>query len=130
MVRLEKELREHKQLASSARQKHTDWSSELQTKLREFREEKKSWVTEAATLRTTRKEIEVTTNVSSLLRSALDDISLLHKAQFSAQSTLLAEANAEVFKLQTFIKEHQHKIDRLYDYEAQIEQSRKMQRLW
>ncbi|KAJ3935249.1 MAG: hypothetical protein NXY57DRAFT_1046822 [Lentinula lateritia] len=109
VVRLEKELREHKQLASSARQKHTDWSSELQTKLREFREEKKSWVTEAATLRTTRKEIE---------------------AQFSAQSTLLAEANAEVFKLQTFIKEHQHKIDRLYDYEAQIEQSRKMQRLW
>ncbi|KAJ4488052.1 hypothetical protein J3R30DRAFT_3789656, partial [Lentinula aciculospora] len=109
VVRLEKELREHKQLASSARQKHTDWSSELQIKLREFREEKKSWVTETATLRTTRKEIE---------------------AQFTAQSTLLAEANAKVFKLQTFIKEHQHKIDRLHDYEAQIEQSHKMQRLW
>ncbi|KAJ3738850.1 hypothetical protein DFH05DRAFT_1408227 [Lentinula detonsa] len=109
VVRLEKELREHKELASSARQKHADWSSELQSKLREFREEKKSWITEAAALRTTRKAIE---------------------SHLSAQSKLLAEANTEVFKLQTFIKEHQHKIDRLHDYEAQIGQSRKMQRLW
>ncbi|KAJ3779428.1 hypothetical protein FB446DRAFT_782606 [Lentinula raphanica] len=109
VVRLEKELREHKELASSARQKHADWSSELQGKLREYREEKKSWITEAATLRTTQKEIE---------------------SQFQAQSKLLAEGNAELFRLQTSIKEHQHKIDRLHDYEAQIEQSRKMQRLW
>ncbi|KAF9069849.1 hypothetical protein BDP27DRAFT_1264348 [Rhodocollybia butyracea] len=109
VVRLENELREHKEMASSARQKHTDWSSELQTKLREFREEKKSWISEAASLRTKHKEIQT---------------------QFVAQGKLLAEANAEVFRLQTFIKEHQHKINRLYDYEAQIEQSRKMQRLW
>ncbi|KAE9400738.1 hypothetical protein BT96DRAFT_956733 [Gymnopus androsaceus JB14] len=95
VVRLEQELREHKELASSARQKHTDWSSELQTKLREFREEKKAWISEAASLRTTHKQVE---------------------------ATLLAEALDEVFKLQTFIKEHQHKIDRLHDYEAEIEQ--------
>jgi uncharacterized protein YqgV (UPF0045/DUF77 family) len=43
---------------------------------------------------------------------------------------LLAEATRELFQLQTQKKETQHKIDRLRDYERQIEQHVKMQRLW
>jgi len=35
-----------------------------------------------------------------------------------------------VFDLQTQRKENQHKIDRLQDYERQIEQHLKVQRLW
>lgn len=50
--------------------------------------------------------------------------------RFVAQGKLLAEATKELFELQTQKKETQHKIDRLRDYELQIEQHVKMQRLW
>lgn len=52
------------------------------------------------------------------------------QALFAAQGKLLADATKEVFELQTQKKESQHKIDRLKDYERQIEQHVKMQRLW
>jgi len=57
--------------------------------------------------------------------------SLTHlQALFQAQGTLLADATNKVFKLQTQKKENQHKIDRLTDYERQIDQHVKVQRLW
>lgn len=52
------------------------------------------------------------------------------QALFSAQSKLLAEATSEVSELKTEKKENQHKVDRLHDYERQIEQLIKVQRLW
>ncbi|KAJ7489834.1 hypothetical protein B0H11DRAFT_1859820 [Mycena galericulata] len=106
---LEAELRTHKESASSTKERYADWNTELQKKLQDFREQKKSWITEAAALRTADKEA---------------------KALFQAQGTLLAEAAKEVFALQTQQKESQHKIDRLHDYERQIEQHVKVQRLW
>ncbi|KAF9246273.1 hypothetical protein BU15DRAFT_70380 [Melanogaster broomeanus] len=106
---LERELREHKEQSSSAKNKYSDWNTELQKKLREFREEKKAWVSEVAALRTAEKEA---------------------RALFAAQGKLLADAAKEVFELQTRQKENQHKIDRLHDYERQIEQHVRMQRLW
>ena len=56
---LEQELREHREQSSSAKNKYADWNTELQKKLKEFREEKKAWVSEAATLRTAEKEARV-----------------------------------------------------------------------
>lgn len=56
---VEQELREHKEQSSSAKNKYADWNTELQKKLREFREEKKAWFLEAATLRTAEKEARV-----------------------------------------------------------------------
>ncbi|KAF8638866.1 hypothetical protein AX17_001922 [Amanita inopinata Kibby_2008] len=109
VVRLESELHEHKIQASSTKNKYADWNAELQKKLKELREEKKSWVLEAATLRRTEKET---------------------KALLDAQNMLLEEANNKVFELQTQKKETQHKVDRLRDYERQIDQYIKMQRLW
>ncbi|KAF8559821.1 hypothetical protein OG21DRAFT_1453262 [Imleria badia] len=106
---LEQELREHKEQSSSAKNKYADWNTELQKKLREFREEKKAWVSEAAALRTAEKEA---------------------RALFAAQGKLLADAAKAVFELQTQQKENQHKIDRLHDYERQIEQHVRMQTLW
>ncbi|KDR81843.1 hypothetical protein GALMADRAFT_221714 [Galerina marginata CBS 339.88] len=106
---LEAELREHKQQASTAKNKYADWNTELQKKLKELREEKKSWFLEAATLRTAEKETQ---------------------ALFVAQGKLLADALKEVFDLQTQWKENQHKIDRLRDYERQIEQHVKVQKMW
>lgn len=47
-----------------------------------------------------------------------------------AQGKLLSDATKQVFDLQTQKKATQHKIDRLHDYERQIEQHVKMQRLW
>lgn len=49
---------------------------------------------------------------------------------FAAQSKLLSDANHKVFELRTEIKAHQHKVDRLHDYERQIEQLIHLQRLW
>ncbi|RDB24092.1 Tuberous sclerosis 1 [Hypsizygus marmoreus] len=109
VISLEAELREHKQQASSAKNKYADWNTELQKKLKEFREEKKAWLSEAASLRSAEKEAQ---------------------ALFAAQGKLLAEASKEVFELRTQKKETQHKIDRLKDYERQIEQHIKMQQLW
>ncbi|TFK43005.1 hypothetical protein BDQ12DRAFT_645012 [Crucibulum laeve] len=109
VINLEKELLEHKEQASSAKNKYADWNIELQKKLKELREEKKSWISEAAALRNAEKEAQ---------------------ALFAAQGKLLADAAKEVFDLQTQKKENQHKIDRLKDYEAQLEQHVKIQRLW
>ena len=56
---LEGELREHKQQASTAKNKYADWNTELQQKMKELREEKKQWLLEAGTLRTSQKETQV-----------------------------------------------------------------------
>lgn len=107
--RLDRQLRDHREQSSSAKNKYADWNTELQSKLKEFREEKKAWVFEAASLRTAKKEAQ---------------------ALFAAQGQLLADAVKQVFELQTQRKETQHKVDRLRDYERQIEQHIRMQRLW
>ncbi|KAG0705958.1 hypothetical protein DFH29DRAFT_235684 [Suillus ampliporus] len=107
--RLDRQLREHREQSSSAKNKYADWNTELQNKLKEFREEKKGWVSEAASLRTAEKEAQ---------------------ALFAAQGQLLADAANQVFELETQRKETQHKVDRLRDYERQIEQHIRMQRLW
>ena len=122
---LEQELREHREQSSSAKNKYADWNTELQKKLKEFREEKKAWVSEAATLRTAEKEARV--------RKSLqlgDKLLNAKKALFAAQGKLLADAERAVFELQTQQKENQHKIDRLHDYERQIKQHVHMQKLW
>ncbi|KAF7338398.1 HATPase-c domain-containing protein [Mycena venus] len=106
---LEAELRTHKASASSTKERYADWNTELQKKLQDFREQKKSWINEATALRKADKEL---------------------RALFEAQGTLLAEATKDLFDLQTQQKESQHKIDRLHDYERQIEQHVKIQRLW
>jgi chromosome segregation ATPase len=64
---LEKELREHKEQASSAKNKYSDWNSELGNRLRELREEKKTWIREAAVLRTAEKETQVRQPIFILL---------------------------------------------------------------
>ncbi|KAI4524385.1 hypothetical protein K525DRAFT_235719 [Schizophyllum commune Loenen D] len=106
---LERQLREHKQLASSTKNKFSEWNMELAQKLKQLREAQKVANDEKAALRQAEKQA---------------------KALFEAQGKLLAEANQTVFDLRTQILSNQHKIDRLHDYEAQIEQHVKMQRLW
>lgn len=52
------------------------------------------------------------------------------RALFQAQKILLQDAQREVLELNIEKKENQHKIDRLGDYERQIEQFEGMQRVW
>ncbi len=52
------------------------------------------------------------------------------QAQFVAQGNLLAEAERRESQLRTSIKETEHKVARLKDYEQRIEQHTVMQRLW
>jgi len=56
---LESELRDSKQQATSAKSKYAEWNTELQQRLKELREEKKTWISEAATLRSAEKEAKV-----------------------------------------------------------------------
>ncbi|KAI0079900.1 hypothetical protein K474DRAFT_1590953 [Panus rudis PR-1116 ss-1] len=107
--RLQKELKDHKDQTSTMKNQYADYNQKLQDKLRDLRAEKASWVAEAAAMRAADKEA---------------------KATFVAQGKLLAEATNRVFQLETKIKENAHKIDRLHDYERQIEQLIRMQRLW
>ncbi|KAJ3478297.1 hypothetical protein NLI96_g9847 [Meripilus lineatus] len=107
--RLQKSLKEHKEQASNMKSQYADWNRKLQDKVRDLKPEKASWAVDAAAMR--RAEAEA-------------------KETFAAQGKLLAEANGLVFLLQTKIKETAHKVERLHDYEAQIEQLIKMQRIW
>ncbi|KAF9053545.1 hypothetical protein BDZ89DRAFT_1056142 [Hymenopellis radicata] len=109
VIELENELKENKQQASSARSKYAEWNTELQSKLHKLREEKKQWTTEAAALRSEVKQA---------------------KALYDGQEALLVDANERIFELETKRKETQPKVDRLKDYERQIEQHIKVQQLW
>jgi hypothetical protein len=62
---LERELKENKEQSSSVKSKYSDWNTELVQKLRDLREEKKSWTMEAAALRSTEKEVQVCISGSS-----------------------------------------------------------------
>lgn len=57
-------------------------------------------------------------------------LTMFLQAQFAAQVKLLDAAATEVFQLQTYKKENQHKIDRLHDYERQMEQYVENSRAW
>ncbi|KAI8998572.1 hypothetical protein BD414DRAFT_533409 [Trametes punicea] len=109
VIRLRQELKEAKEQAIAARTRYTDWNRELQERIAGLRTEKKTWTTEAAAMRAAEKEAKDT---------------------FAAQGKLLAEANNLVFQLDTKIKENAYKVDRLSDYETQIDQLIKLQRLW
>jgi len=106
---LHKDIREQKVQALVAKNKYSDWNSEISNRLRELREEKKTWIREAAVLRTAEKETQ---------------------ARFVAQSKLLGEATTRVFELETEIRAFKPRVDRLRDFEQQIEQHVRMQRLW
>ena len=56
---LEAELREHKLQASAAKNKYADWNAELQQKMKELREEKRQWLLQTGSLRTSQKETKV-----------------------------------------------------------------------
>ncbi|KAF9566237.1 hypothetical protein CPC08DRAFT_703975 [Agrocybe pediades] len=109
VTNLTNELHEQKQQTLNARSKYTEWTGELQNKLKELREEKRNWINEAAHLRQAEKDA---------------------RALFEAQGKLLGDATKQVFDLSTQRKENQHKVDRLHDYERQIQQLVNVQKLF
>ncbi|CDO69547.1 hypothetical protein BN946_scf184785.g52 [Trametes cinnabarina] len=112
VTRLRKELKEAKEQAIAARTRYTDWNRELQDRIAGLRMEKKAWITEAAAMRATEKEAKA----SSIL--------------LVGYTLLNLDAHNLVFHLETKIKENAYKVDRLSDYEMQIDQLIKLQRLW
>lgn len=128
VTRLRRELKDEKGQAAVQRTRYTDWNKQLQDRLTALRDEKKTWTSEAAAMRAAEKEARVcwTYAVSCLafcLWSAVQDT-------FAAQGKLLEDASQKVFRLQTQIKETAHKVDRLHDYETQVDQLIMLQRLW
>jgi len=106
---LQRKLKEHTEHSEMTKKKYADWNAELSRKLQDLREQKRNWMSETATLRLAEKEL---------------------RAQFVAQGNLLAEAERRESQLRTSIKETEHKVARLKDYEQRIEQHTAMQRLW
>ncbi|KAI0831375.1 hypothetical protein BC628DRAFT_1311767 [Trametes gibbosa] len=106
---LRDELKQAKEEAMRARARYLDWNGQLQERMVKLSAEKKTWTREAAAMRAAEQEAKDT---------------------FAAQGKLLAEANQLVFHLKTKTKENAHKVDRLHDYETQISQLIKLQRLW
>jgi hypothetical protein len=58
-MELERELVDQRQNYSTSKDQYADWNAQLQKKLREYREEKKTWISEAAMLRTAEKDAKV-----------------------------------------------------------------------
>ena len=127
-ARLRQELKEEKDQAAAQRLRYTDWNKELQDRNVALRAEKKAWTSEAAAMRAAEKEARV--GVIYNLRPYRVRSLPCAQDTFAAQGKLLAEATNAVFRLETRIKESAHKVDRLYDYETQIDQLMKLQRLW
>ncbi|KZT67760.1 hypothetical protein DAEQUDRAFT_728762 [Daedalea quercina L-15889] len=109
VVRLQRVLKEHKDQSNAVKSQWQDYVKEAQKKLKELRNEKTEWMIEAATMRAADKEAKET---------------------FAAQGKLLEEALQRVFQLETEIKENAPKVERLHDYERQIDQMITLQRLW
>ncbi|KAF6764764.1 hypothetical protein DFP72DRAFT_954426 [Ephemerocybe angulata] len=109
VVALETDLREVKETSANAKNGYADWAKELQGRLKELREEKK----------------RMSADLSNA-QAAENDL----KALFEAQGKRLADALQENFILQTEKKEHMPKVERLGEYEQQIEELTKMRQIW
>ena len=125
---MENELAEYKLKASNTKSKFEDWNKELQNKYKALRKEKDEWTKELATLQSRATESQVSWHL--FVKKTLAHFSVTTKALFEAQKKLLADAEREKFELQTQRKEVQHKIDRLRDFERQIEKHVEVQKLW
>lgn len=128
---MQRELKEHKEQASKIKNEYVDYNRKLQDKLAELRNEKKTWMVEAAAMRAADKEAKVRNiNTRNFKTTSSEYDNCLTQDTFAAQGKLLAEAAQKVFQLETKIKENKHKVDRLRDYESQIDQLVNLQRLW
>lgn len=107
--RLQRELKEHKNHATHTKNQYEDWNRKMQDKLKESREERKKREANTTKLSAEKKDVQ---------------------AAFVEQGKQLAESVQKVFLLETQIKENAHKVDRLRDYEKQIDQLIKLQQLW
>jgi hypothetical protein len=52
-------LKEHKEQALAVRNEYANWNKKLQDKIKDFRQEKSSWQTEATEMRAAHKELQV-----------------------------------------------------------------------
>lgn len=59
VFRLQKEVKEQKEQALKVKNQYADWNRKLQDKIKEFRNDKVSWQTEAAAMRAAHKETQV-----------------------------------------------------------------------
>ncbi|KZT09463.1 uncharacterized protein LAESUDRAFT_722428 [Laetiporus sulphureus 93-53] len=109
MTHLQRALKEHKSQALTVKNQYVDWNRKLQDKVAEFKNKVKSLESEMNAMRAADKDA---------------------KEKYAAQDRLVAESAQKAFELQTKIKESKPKVDRLHDYEKQIEQLIKLQRLW
>ena len=104
-----------------------DHSVKAQEKLKELRNEKEKWIKEATAMRAADKEAKVR---SRLVHAEVRRTKYRLQETFAAQGKLLEEALQKVFQLEIKIKENAPKVDRLHDYEKQIDQLMTLQRLW
>jgi DNA anti-recombination protein RmuC len=59
LLQLQKQLKQHQDQAIDMKQKHTEWSTQLQSKLSSLREEKKTWMAQATALNSANLDLKV-----------------------------------------------------------------------
>lgn len=91
------------------RQHAKEWHDTLLAKNQHLRKQEKGWDTKRAELEATIEQ---------------------QKQVHDAQAKLLSDAKDEVWELKTQRREVQHKIDRLKDYETELQKNREMQLTW
>lgn len=91
------------------RQHAKEWHDTLLAKNQYLRKQEKGWDTKRAELEATIEQ---------------------QKQVHDAQAKLLSDAKDEVWELKTQRREVQHKIDRLKDYETELQKNREMQLTW
>lgn len=124
---MQRKLTEHKEQSNTVKSQLQDYSKKAQEKLGEFRKEKKEWMVDEAKMRAADKEAKVR---STFVDSRVNVTKPTLQETFAAQGKQLAEALQRVFQLETKIRENAPKVDRLHDYEKQIDQLIMLQRLW
>ncbi|PWN41362.1 hypothetical protein IE81DRAFT_330971 [Ceraceosorus guamensis] len=95
--------------AASTKSRHAAWESELNAKLRTYREERKVW-----------------TNESRELRAALEDA----RATSQSQARQLEEDAKELFELRQQVEADRKKVKQIAEYEVKIRQLSSMLSMW
>ena len=75
---MQHQLKDQKEQSDMAKKKYGDWNDELQQKIRDLRDQKRSWVTETASLRQAEKELRVRRSISMKSISKLNDVHRLN----------------------------------------------------
>ncbi|PWN53777.1 hypothetical protein IE53DRAFT_294570, partial [Violaceomyces palustris] len=95
--------------AAATKARHVHWEADLNVKIKNYREERKTWTAEARSLKAQTEE---------------------NLATIDALSRRLEDSESQLFELKTTLQLVEPKLDRIQEYESKIELQSKLLALW